>query len=71
MYGLARERSEKAATHWEFCEAWVIRSPAKCVFLKLQQLDDQTRQRLAGGSISLHILERGGKKQNTVKLSYF
>lgn len=58
---MACQSSGKAATHWEFCKAWVICSPTKSVFLKLQQLDDQPRQRLAGGSISLHILERGEK----------
>lgn len=53
-----RERRGKATTHRKFCKVRVTCTPTKGIFLKLLKLDDQTSQKLAGRSISLHILER-------------
>lgn len=44
-------------TNRKFRKAGVICSAPKGVLLKLQQLDDQPRQRLTGWTISLNILE--------------
>lgn len=46
----------RAVTHRQFREARVTRFTTERILLKLLELDDQCGQRLAGRSISLHIL---------------